>query len=158
MASGYPISVLVGKRRLMEKIADGRVIHAGTMNSGNPSVAAAQATLRVLEGEAIHPRLFDLGRRLMEGLRDSSKRAGNPLLVQGPGPMFHTGFTTLERIRDYRETLTYDKPRYGAFVAEMQERGIRLIGRGLWYISAAHTTEEIDLCVATAYEVLKAVS
>jgi glutamate-1-semialdehyde 2,1-aminomutase len=155
MASGYPISVLAGKRRFMEKIADGTVIHAGTMNSGNPSVAAAQATLRVLEDEAVHPRLFELGRRMMEGLRDTSKRAGNPILVQGPGPMFHTGFTKLERVRDYRETLTYDKPRYATFVAGMQERGIRLIGRGLWYISAAHTTDEIDRCVATAYDVLK---
>jgi glutamate-1-semialdehyde 2,1-aminomutase len=155
MASGYPISVLAGKSRFMEKIADGTVIHAGTMNSGNPSIAAAQATLRVLEGEAVQPRLFDLGRRLMEGLRDASKRAGKPFLVQGPGPMFHTGFTTLERVRDFRETLTYDKPRYAAFVAGMQERGIRLIGRGLWYISAAHTADEIDRCITTAFDVLK---
>src|SRR5439155_19592006 len=97
-------------------------------------------------------------RRLMEGLRDASRRAGTPLLVQGPGPMFHAGFTTLARVRDYRETLTYDKPRYAAFVAGMQDRGIRLIGRGLWYICAAHTTEEIDCCVATAYDVQKTVS
>ena len=155
MASGYPISVLAGKRRFMEKIADGTVIHAGTMNSGNPSIAAAQATLDVLESENVHPRLFELGRRLMEGLRDAAIRAGRPMLVQGPGPMFHAGFTPLTEVRDFRETLTYDKPRYAAFVAAMQERGIRLIGRGLWYISAAHTREEIDQCIATAYEVLK---
>ncbi len=155
MASGYPISVLAGRRRFMEKIANGTVIHAGTMNSGNPSVAAAQATLRVLEGEAVHSRLLDLGRRLMEGVRDASQRAGTPLLVQGPGPMFHTGFTRLERVRDYRETLTYDKPRYAAFVAGMQERGIRLIGRGLWYISAAHTLQDIDRCVSAASDTLR---
>jgi len=156
MASGYPISVLAGKRRFMEKIADGTVIHAGTMNSGQPSIAAAQATLDVLEGENVHPRLFELGRRLMDGLRDASQRAGQPLLVQGPGPMFHAGFTPRTEVRDFRETLTYDKPRYAAFVAAIQERGIRLIGRGLWYISAAHTRDEIDRCIATAYEVLKA--
>lgn len=155
MASGYPISVLAGRRRIMEKIADGTVIHAGTMNSGQPSIAAAQATLDVLEEDNVHSRLFELGRRLMEGLRDASKRAGQPMLVQGPGPMFHAGFTPLAAVRDFRETLTYEKPRYAAFVAAMQERGIRLIGRGLWYISAAHTPEEIDQCIATAYEVLK---
>src|SRR5690606_11884157 len=49
MASGFPISVLTGKREYMEWIADGRVIHAGTMNSGNPSIAAAAATIDVLE-------------------------------------------------------------------------------------------------------------
>jgi len=155
MASGYPISVLAGKRSFMEKIADGTVIHAGTMNSGNPSIAAAQATLDVLEDENVHARLFELGKQLMEGLRDASRRAGKPMLVQGPGPMFHAGFTRLNKVRDFRETLSYDKPRYAAFVSAMQERGIRLIGRGLWYISAAHVPNDIELCIAAAYDVLK---
>ncbi|MBS0264632.1 MAG: aspartate aminotransferase family protein [Planctomycetes bacterium] len=155
MASGYPISVLAGKRQYMDKIADGTVIHAGTMNSGNPCIAAAQATLAVLETEAVHPRLFIYGQKLMQGLRQVSIEAGQPLLIQGPGPMFHAGFTPLEQVRDFRDTLSYDKPRYAKFVAGMQERGIRLIGRGLWYISAAHTTADIDQAIATAAEVLR---
>lgn len=154
LASGYPISVLAGRRRWMEAIADGRVIHAGTMNSGVPSVAAARATLAVLERERVHERLFALGRRLMEGLRDAARKAGQPLLVQGPGPMFHTGFTVRDRVRDYRDTFAYDRPRFADFVFRMQERGIRLIGRGLWYLSAAHTEEEVERAVATAGEVL----
>jgi glutamate-1-semialdehyde 2,1-aminomutase len=155
MASGYPISVLAGKRQFMQRIADGTVIHAGTMNSGNPSIAAAQATLAVLERDRVHPRLYELGQQLMHGLREASQRAGHPLLVQGPGPMFHAGFTSLDTIRDFRDTLSYDKPRYATFVAAMQERGIRLIGRGLWYVSAAHTVADIEHCIATAGEVLK---
>ncbi len=47
MGSGYPISAIVGKREWMELIAEGKVIHAGTMNSGNPTVAAALATIEV---------------------------------------------------------------------------------------------------------------
>lgn len=70
--------------------------------------------------------------------------------------MFHTGFTSLDKVRDFRDTLTYDKALYAAFVAGMQDRGIRLIGRGLWYISAAHTPQDIEHCVQTAAEVLKA--
>ena len=138
----------------MDKIADGTVIHAGTMNSGNPCIAAAQATIAILESESVHPRLFELGQRLMRGLAEVSRRAGQPLLVQGPGPMFHTGFTTRDRVGDFRDTLAYDKPRYAKFVAGMQENGIRLIGRGLWYISAAHTTAEIDQAISTAESVL----
>lgn len=155
LASGYPLSVLLGKKRFMQPIADGTVIHAGTMNSGNPSMAAALATLAVLEQDNVHSRLFELGTRLMDGLRDASQRAGHPLLIQGLGPMFHAGFTTLAKVRDFRETLTYNKPKYAAFVNGMQDRGLRLIGRGLWYVSGAHTSEEIDSCVATAFEVLK---
>jgi glutamate-1-semialdehyde 2,1-aminomutase len=57
-------------------------------------------------------------------------------------------------VRDYRDTVAYDKGKYDAFVLGMQERGIRLIGRGLWYLSAARTTDEIDHAAATAREVL----
>jgi glutamate-1-semialdehyde 2,1-aminomutase len=155
MASGYPISVLAGRRKFMQPIAEGKVIHAGTMNAGNPTVAAALATLDVLERDGVHQRLFDLGQRLMNGLRDASQRAGHPLLVQGMGPMFHTGFTALASVRDFRDTLSYDKGKFARFVAGMQDRNIRLIGRGLWYVSGAHTEADIDLAVTTAYEVLK---
>jgi glutamate-1-semialdehyde 2,1-aminomutase len=158
MASGYPISALVGKERWMRRIADGGVIHAGTMNSGNPSVAAALATLRVLERDRVHPRLFALGRQLMEGLRGEAAKAGYALLVQGPGPMFHAGFIPLPAVRDFRDTLHYDKTLYARFVLGMQARDIRLIGRGLWYLSAAHTPEEIAHCIAVAGEVFQNIS
>ncbi|MCY2964520.1 MAG: aminotransferase class III-fold pyridoxal phosphate-dependent enzyme [Planctomycetota bacterium] len=155
MASGYPISVLAGKKKFMQPIADGKVIHAGTMNSGNPSIAAALATLRVLERDQIPESLKAKGECLMAGLADVAQRAGHPLRIQGLGPMFHAGFTTLPAVRDYRDTLTYDKPAYAKFVVGMQDRGIRLIGRGLWYVSAAHSADDIDQAISTAYDVLK---
>ena len=154
MASGYPISVLAGKQNFMQPIADGTVIHAGTMNSGNPSVAAALATIQVLERDKVHERLFALGQRLMHGLREAGRETGRPLLVQGLGPMFHVGFTTAESVTDFRGTWTYDKANYSAFVVRMQDRGVRLIGRGLWYVSGAHTEAEIDQAIGTAREVL----
>jgi glutamate-1-semialdehyde 2,1-aminomutase len=155
MASGYPISALAGKAKVMQLIAEGKVIHAGTMNSGNPTVSAALATIEVLEEENVHPRLFALGQKLMEGLRTEAKKAGQPVLIQGLGPMFHMGFTDRERVRDMREAFAYDKAKYAQFARGMQERGIRLIGRGLWYLSAAHTESEIDHAIATAGETLK---
>lgn len=158
MASGYPMSVLAGKQRFMQPIADGKVIHAGTMNSGNPSVAASLATLKVLERDNVHDKLFALGRRLMSGLRAASEQAKQPLLVQGYGPMCHTGFTTVEKVSDFRGTWSYDKAKYGLFVARMQDEGIRLIGRGLWYISAAHTEAEIDEAISTAEKVMRTLS
>ncbi len=155
MASGYPISVLAGKAEHMEWIADGRVIHAGTMNSGQSSIAAAMATLTVLERDRVHPRLFALGERLMAGLRRAAADTGAPLLVQGPGPMFHAGFTSKSAVRNLVETMDYDKAAYARFAAGMQERGIRLIGRGLWYISAVHTEADIDRAIAMADQVLR---
>ena len=41
LASGYPISAIVGKKEWMQLVTDGKVIHAGTMNTSNATVAAA---------------------------------------------------------------------------------------------------------------------
>ena len=157
IASGYPISAIVGKREWMELIATGKVIHAGTMNSGNPTVAAALATLEVLEADPPYARLFALGERLRKGLREAALKAGQNLVVQGFGPMVHTGFSDHGEAKDYRDTLVYDKEKLGRFIAGMHDRGIRVIGRGLWYISAVHEPQEIDQATAAAEEVLKTI-
>jgi len=154
MGSGYPISAVVGKRQWMELIEQGKVIHAGTMNSGNPTVAAALATIRVLEREKPYERMYALGKRLMYGLREAAKQSGQNLMVQGLGPMFVTYFGDHGSAIDYRDTLKADKAKLSKFIAGLHDSGIRVIGRGLWYISAAHTEEDINLAVAAAERVL----
>jgi glutamate-1-semialdehyde 2,1-aminomutase len=154
LGSGHPISVLAGRKTLMQPIADGKVIHAGTLNSGVTGVAASLATLGVLERDRVHARLYRLGARLMDGLRAAARATGHAMLVQGPGPMFHAGFTTLGRAKEYRDLFATDRPKYAAFVAALQDRGVRLIGRGLWYVSAAHTEADVDRCLQVVREVL----
>lgn len=39
----------------------------------------------------------------------------------------------------------------------MHDNGVRIIGRGLWYISAAHTEEEINFALEKAEKVLKVI-
>lgn len=154
MGSGYPISVVAGKRSWMRLIEESKVIHAGTLNSGNPSVAAALATLEILQREAPHARMVQVGQMLMEGLRKLAVDYNQPLLVQGLGPMFHTGFTPLKKVNDYRDTLHYDKVRLSRFTTGMHDRGVRIIGRGLWYISAVHTEQDVDHALEAARETL----
>ena len=72
LGSGYPISAIVGKREWMSLIEESKVIHAGTMNSSNPTVAAALATISVLEQEQPYERMFMLGNKLMNGLNDGT--------------------------------------------------------------------------------------
>jgi len=142
----------------MHLIEDAKVIHAGTMNSGNPTIAAALATIEVLESENPYERMFALGQKLMQGLRGAAAISGHALLIQGPGPMFSMGFTDLAAAKDYRDTLSFDKAKLGRFIAAMHDRGIRIIGRGLWYISAVHTEADIDQAIDTATKVLAELS
>src|SRR5690606_34360362 len=95
MGSGYPISAIVGKKEWMQKVEHGTVIHAGTMNSCNPTVAAALTTVSVLQRENPYQRMFDLGRRLMNGIRMAAAKYSHQILVQGIGPMFNVSFTDL---------------------------------------------------------------
>ena len=138
----------------MELLATGRCIHAGTMNAQNSSVAAALSTLQELERDSqrTYGRLFRLGQDLRQKLEVAADEHCHDILTQGLGPVFHLGFTSVEKVKDYRGTLNYDKAKYRRFCQGMRERGIRLIGRGVWYISAAHTQEDIERCAGAACE------
>jgi glutamate-1-semialdehyde 2,1-aminomutase len=155
MGSGYPISAVVGRKDWMKLIEDSKVIHAGTMNSSNPTVAAALATIEVLERENPYPRLFDYGNKLMEGLRQAAEESHQDLLVQGPGPMFVTAFGNAKPVQEYRDTLRFDRAKIREFISRMHDNHIRIIGRGLWYISAAHSEDDIQNAIKTAGKVLR---
>lgn len=155
MGSGYPISAIVGKKEWMSVIEEAKVIHAGTMNSSNATVAAALATIEILEAEKPYDRIFEYGKQLIERLRKAAAKTNQNLVVQGFGPMVYSGFTDSGEAKDYRGTLSFDKPKLGKFIAGMHDKGVRVIGRGLWYISAAHTEEDIEKAVKAAEEVLK---
>ena len=155
MASGYPISAVVGKREWMEQIELAKVIHAGTMNSSNPTVAAAMATIQVLEEQQPYDRMFSYGIKLMEGLRSAAAESGHDLLVQGMGPMFNISFTKVEKVIEFRDTFFADRAKLNSFIAGMHDKGVRIIGRGLWYISVAHTEQDIEFALEKAREVLK---
>ena len=152
MGSGFPISALVGKRKLMEVLTTGKAIQAGTMNAQNASVAAALTTVGELEKRS--PQLYsEFGRLaglLRSGLQAAAAEFGHSILIQGVGPVFHLGFTTRSQVKNYRETLDYDTRKYQLFAAGMRQRGVRLILRGLWYLSAAHTEADIECCIAAA--------
>ena len=155
MANGFPIACLAGRRQLMQPIADLQVNHSGTYNSNVMVTAAACATIRELE-RLDYGRIHRLGERLMNGLRERAEKAGVSVLAQGFGPVFHLAFTERDSIADYRDCLTIDKARNSEFVRAMLDRGIRLLARGLWYLSAAHSEADIQRALDTADEILSA--
>lgn len=154
IANGYPISVLAGRQTWMQPIADGKVIHAGTANAGNPSIAAALATITVMERDGAQVRMMRLGQRLKAGLQDAAHETNQRVLVQGPGAMVHVAFTDLDCAKDMRDTLRFDKTKLGKFVLGLQENGVRILGRGMFYLSAAHTEADVDQAVDVAKRVM----
>jgi glutamate-1-semialdehyde 2,1-aminomutase len=159
MAGGFANAALVGKRDLMIRFAQD-VNHSGTFNSNTISMAASVAAIAELERDngAVYRTINKLGTQLMAGLSDIGRRLQIPLHVQGLPCAFHVSFNEKPPIRDYRDwAANCDKERYNAFTLAMLTSGIRLIGRGLWYVSAAHTEDQIAQTLEAAEKSLAAV-
>jgi len=156
VAGGFPLSVVAGKREIMDLISEKRVIHAGTFN-GNPiSLAAARATLTVLsarDGAALRS-IRRLGERLIEGIRRLAADAEIPLLINGVGSAFHLSFTERTEMRDYRDTLDTDIRARDAFLEAMLQEGVYLLPDGRWYVSASHTVTDVEFTLQAARKAL----
>jgi glutamate-1-semialdehyde 2,1-aminomutase len=110
-------------------------------------MAASAAALRELERDdgAVYRVIDARGTALMAGIRALAERHGLPVLVQGFPAVFHVAVTAAPAIRDYREYMaSCDRERYRRFAVALLQRGVRVIERGIWYLSAAHSTAHID--------------
>lgn len=160
MGAGFPISALVGKEKYLKPLTAGEVYHAGTLNGNNGSVAAALTAIDLLgrNGRAGLRHISRIGSMLRDGLAEVAARQSRPVLITGPGPMFHMGFTKRTSVTEYDHVLDYDRKLYGEFCQLMLQRGVRLIERGLWYVSLAHTEEDVRLCLDAAESALAELS
>ncbi|MCP5120363.1 MAG: aminotransferase class III-fold pyridoxal phosphate-dependent enzyme, partial [bacterium] len=113
VGAGTALSILAGSARYMDLIADGAVIHAGTLN-GNPlALAAAKASLETLSrgSGAVFAGMHALGTRLRKGLEEMLSAKGHQVNTVGEGPVFQLSFMG-SAPRNYRETLAADKQIY----------------------------------------------
>lgn len=146
MAGGFATAALAGRRDVMERLTRD-VNHSGTFNGNVISMAAAAAALAELERDdgAAYRHMESLGADLMAGARAIARRLDLPLLVQGLPAAFHLAFTELPAIRDYRDyALHCDRERYARLKVALLRRGVRVLDRGIWYLSAAHTPAQVE--------------
>lgn len=142
-AAGLPLSVLAGRDEYMRLIADGKVVHAGTLN-GNPlALAACVAALRELNGDGVYERLHRLGSRLREGMTAILRSKGVDVVATGEGPCFQLHFQKTTPV-EYRDTLACNKPLYAQFLMGLLDEGVLALPDGRWYISTAHDDTAID--------------
>ncbi len=145
VGGGAPLSALAGRSEFMERIANGEVVHAGTLN-GNPlCLAAARATIEVLAAEdgGIYRGLRARADRLREGIAGALNEAGVPVIVSGDGPVFQVSFMD-QPAKSYRDTLRARTALYADFALGLLDKGVLVLPDGRWYVSAAHTEEDID--------------
>jgi len=157
MSNGFPISAVSGKQVLMDELtSQGKAYFSGTFN-GNPlCVSAAMATLGVLERDGVHERLFRLGGMIAEGINSQCRRHGVRVHCLNYGSVWSVYFTD-RPIRNYRDIVRHhNREASQAFVHAMWRKGFyskpKMVNR--WYISAAHTEEDILRTVQAVGEFL----
>jgi glutamate-1-semialdehyde 2,1-aminomutase len=149
VGAGVPLSVLAGKRQYMGLIADGRVIHAGSLNGNPVSLAAAKAALDALAADGVYERLRRNTDRLRRGLEELLSAHGLSAVTNGECGVFHIAF--MDRpARTYRDTLDADKALYSDFALALLDEGVLVLPDGRWYVSTAHTEADIDATLEAA--------
>lgn len=149
ISGGHPIAAICGRREIMAVVDPGRkgsseyAFMSGTFN-GNPiSTAAGLATLRVLGEEGTYERLHAIGDQLRQGAERLGQERAIPIQAPGDGPVLQVLFTE-HKIVDYRSTLTADREKGYRFGLELLKRGIFVTPGGKFYLSIAHTDEDLD--------------
>lgn len=154
VGGGFPLAAVAGPREIMELLAPaGPVYQAGTL-SGNPvAVAAGLAQLRLLD-QAVYDRLEHLATRLCAGLAEAFAAHGVAARIPRVGSLFSVFFAAAH-VRDYEQAREADHGRYARFFNGMLARGHYLPPSGYeaWFVSTAHTDDDVDATLAAAREV-----
>lgn len=152
VAGGLALSVVAGRRDIMERMFGGGVAFGGTFNGNPVSLAGADACLAELarNGGAALAHANAMGDRLWAGIAEAACRRGVDLKIRGFGAAFALHFGNPTGIEDYRDTLADDRERLGRFLRLALEEGLHLLPDGRLYLSAAHTERDIADSVAAA--------
>jgi glutamate-1-semialdehyde 2,1-aminomutase len=146
LGGGFPVSAVGGRKDLMERVADGSVLHAGTYNASTLAMAAVRASLDILSAPGTYERLYSISDRLREGLAGILEDAGIAIQAQGVGPMFQLWFSETP-VTNYREAAAHlNSPRYATLIRALLERGVMVHPSNieLWFVSTVHTDEHVD--------------
>ena len=147
LSNGWPVAAVVGRRDVMSSAAGMHL--SATYHGDTAAMAAALATLRIVEERGVADHVWALGQRLIDGLNAIARDLDVPAVSIGePFPPM--------------PFLQFDHPRpenndalRTAFYEAMFERGVLLHPRHMWFISFAHQAADIDTTLEHARSAMK---
>lgn len=158
IGGGLPVGAFGGRSDIMQCIAPlGPVYQAGTL-SGNPiAMASGLATLTALETPDFFQNLHAMTQRLTEGLSTLAIAAGVGLSTIGQGGMFGFFFSNQGPVSNFEAVMAGDADRFNRFFHNMLDQGVYLAPSPFesGFVSASHTTEDIDQTLRKAERALQ---
>lgn len=144
IANGYALSAGLGVERLRE--AAESIFFTGSFFFQSSAFAAATATLAELERTDAIATIDRIGRLLIDGIEAQAESYGAPLVSTGPPPMPSFNFR--------------DDPDHARFVRWCDvatSHGAYLHPGHNWFVSAAHTEDDVDLTLRATAKAFEAV-
>ncbi len=159
MANGFPAAAIGGKEELREVIGYGQVAHGGTYCGNVAGLAAADATLELLEDGQILEAIRRRGERLQDGLSRILTENDIPHLISGPGSMFGILLTEAKEVHDFRDFSDTDSALYERIVVALVDRGVvpDPDAREPWFLCYSHSDADIDETLTYFEEAVKQV-
>ncbi len=150
MAGGFPMACIAGRAEVLAPLDARRTERrklawaSGTLN-GNPiSAAAGLAALEVLAQPGTYDYLHRIGRRLRAGIVEAGRRHGFPTQALGEDAVFGVRFMENEQPRTWMDLQAHDRALGLRWGIECLKRGLLVNPNEKFYVSLAHTDEDVD--------------
>jgi glutamate-1-semialdehyde 2,1-aminomutase len=144
IGNGHPLSAALGSRELRK--AAGDVFLTGSYWNSAVPMAAALATLKILERDQGIAHMAKVGNLLMRGLEDKALKHGLQVSLSGPPALPFLTFRNDASL--YRNQF---------FAVESAKRGLFLHPHHNWFVCTAHSEKDIQETLGKADEAFAAV-
>jgi len=147
LGNGWPVAAVLGRSEVLQVAAG--MHYSATFHGDTAAMAAALATLSLIRSLDVQAHVFRLGQALIDVLNALARELSLPAHAFGeplpPMPFFR--FIDPDPVRNAALTR--------CFFREVLARGVLLHPRHLWFLSAAHTDEDIARTLEAARQAMK---
>jgi len=158
-AGGIPFSAVVGRAEIMDQmIKSPKVICAGTFNSYPLGLAAAKATIGILEKDdgAVYKQWDLIQKKLTDGLSELAQRHGFPMLLQIVRGCIFYQFTDLPIAHNMGEWMAVaDHAKQEQLRSGLFAEGAFILFRGRWFVNSSITDEDVAKALEMTDRVMK---
>ncbi len=158
LGAGMPVSAVAGKAKYMERFGTPKTVHAGTYNSNPLAMAGTVAALEAMSADdgAILKKANAKGDQLSIKLSEIADDFELPITLRGVGTVFSATFLPpdAEPVTDYRSARRTNYELGRKLWIALQNRGVQITSMGIWFVSTAHTDEDIKKTLKAAESAL----
>jgi glutamate-1-semialdehyde 2,1-aminomutase len=147
LGNGWPIAAVTGPRAILACAAGMHL--SATFHGDTAAMAAAIATLGILDREPVTDHVWALGSRLIDGLNEAAHAMDLPATAYGE-PLPPMPFLRFEH-----PDASINAGLAERFYEAMFARGFLLHPRHMWFISYAHSVDDVDRTVEAAHHAMR---